>query len=113
MALGTPTVTQLKKSHSAPLDLIHMDFHADASYPSGGYAAFTAFVRTALGRDVTIAYVERANTLKDNAGGVVDLIPTFDFANDKLYFTMASTGVEIANTALTANTHVVLIVACY
>jgi hypothetical protein len=113
MALGTPTVTQLKKSASAPLDLIHLDFHGDASYPTGGYTAFQAFVRTALQRDVTIAYVQRGNTLKDAAGGVVDLIPTYDVANDKLYFTMASTGVEIANTALTAATHIVLIVACY
>lgn len=113
MALGTPTVTQLKKAASSPFDLYKFLFHSDASYPSGGYAAFQAFVRTALGRDVTIAFVERATPLKDLAGGVVDLFPTYDVAADKLYFTMASTGAEIANTALGANTDVTLIIACY
>lgn len=113
MALGTPTVTQLKKSATAPLDLHKFVFKADAAYPAGGYTAFQAFVRTALGRDVTIAFVERATPLKDAAGGVVDLFPTYDVANDKLYFTMGSTGVEIADTALTAGTDVTLIVACY
>ena len=93
MALGTPTVTQLVKSASAPLDLHKFVFVADAAYPAGGYTAFQAYVRAALKRDVTIAFVERGTPLKDAAGGLVDLIPTYDVAADKLYFTMASTGV--------------------
>ena len=113
MALGTPTVTQLKKSASAPFDLIQLAFLADGAYPAGGYADFLAYVQAALAREVTIAFVERATPLKDLAGGVVDLFPTYDVENDKLYFTMASTGAEIANTALSAGVTVTLIVACY
>jgi hypothetical protein len=112
MALGTPTVTQLKKSASAPLDVHMFSFKADAAYPAGGYADFQDFVRAALQRDVTVVGVKLATPLKDAAGGVVLLHPVYDQANDKLMFFMGSTGVEIANTALTAATDVILWVEC-
>jgi hypothetical protein len=113
MALGTPTVTQEKKSATAPLDLYRLTFLADTSYAAGGYAAFQAFVRTALGRDVTIAYVVRSSALKAKDDVLIDIFPTYDVANDKLYFTKGSTGVEIAAAALDASKTIDLIVACY
>lgn len=112
MALGTPTVTQLLKSGSAPYDVHKFSFKADAAYPAGGYTAFQAFVRTALKRDVTLVGVELAAILKDAAGGTILLHPVYDSVNDKLAFFMGSTGVEIANTALTAGTDVILWVKC-
>lgn len=113
MALGTPTVTALKKSYSSALDLYKFSFLADASYAAGGYANFQAFVRTALGRDVTIAFVKRSNTLKAANDATIDLLPTYDVANDKLYFTKASSGVEIVAAALDGTKTIELIVACY
>lgn len=112
MALGTPTVVQLKKSASAPLDVYKFTFKADAAYPAGGYPDFQAFARTALQRDVTVVGVELATPLKDAAGGVALLHPVYDVAADTLMFFMGSTGVEIANTALTAGTDVILWVKC-
>ena len=76
MALGTPTVVQPKKYASSPYDVYQFTFKADDAYPAGGYADFQDFVRTAMGRNVTLLTVERAGVLLDAAGGVVNLIPT-------------------------------------
>jgi hypothetical protein len=112
MALGTPTVTQLKKSASAPIDIIKMVFVADAAYPAGGYTAFQAFVRAYVKRDVTVVSVVRGTPLKSANATTVDMFPTYDVAADKLYFTLASTGVEIAQADLTTGVSVTLLVTC-
>ena len=115
MALGTPTVVQEKKSATAPLDLYRIAFLADDAYPADGegYPAFQAFVRTALGRDVTVAYVKRCSALKCLNDVTIDIFPTYDVANGSLYLMKASSGVEIAAAALDGTKTIDLIVACY
>lgn len=106
MALGTGTVTgQYKKSASAPLDVIHISFAGDSSYPTGGTIEFQAYVRALLGRDVTIAAVTKAA-----ATGVYTAI--YDIANDKLYVEDAA-GAEVGDETDLQATTFSLIVFCY
>lgn len=106
MALGTGTVTgQYKKSASAPLDVIHISFAGDDSYPTGGTAAFQAYVRALLDRDVTIACVT-----KGAATGTYT--PIYDIANDKLYVEDEN-GAEVANTTNLSGTTFALVLFCY
>lgn len=113
MALGTPTVTALKTSASAPLDLYRFVFLGDDYPGSGGFEDFQAFVRTALGRDVTIAYVKRSSPLKSENSATEDMIPTYDVVNDKLYFTLMHEGTEITGDDMSDASTIDLIVACY
>lgn len=106
MALGTLTIVeQEKKSASAPLDCISVSFPGDASYPTGGTAAFTAFIRAGLKRNVSIV-----GLIKNGATGVYT--PIFDKANDKLYVEDAA-GAQVANATDLSGTVFKLNVLCY
>lgn len=106
MALGTGTVTgQYKKSATAPLDVIHLSFAGDDSYPTGGTANFQAYVRALLSRDVTVAAVTKAA-----ATGVYTAI--YDIANDKLYVEDAA-GSEVGNGTDLQATTFALVLFCY
>jgi hypothetical protein len=77
MALGTATVGA--KAASSPgivrCDLI--SFAGDGAYPSGGTAAFQAYVRSALG----VGNLEVLGVCAQDCGGYV---PVYDKTNDKL-----------------------------
>lgn len=117
MTLGTITVqAQEKKSASAPLDLIQVQFAGDGSYPSGGTANFSALMAAVLGRAVSVAFVVEAGPCLDGASK--QLQPVYDGTwsgtplakHDKLMvFTFG--GVE-ASGDLSASTFN-LLVACY
>lgn len=90
MALGTPTNNgERMKSHSHALDVVDVSFLGDTAYVAGGTANFTAYMRTLLGRDVTVLDVR---PLGLNGGHEA----IFDAANDKLLMVVKATGVEAA-----------------
>ena len=106
MALGTATVVgQYKKSASAPLDVVQLSFAGDTAYPEGGTTEFQAYVRAALGRDVSVAGV-----IKAAATGVYT--PIYDVANDTLYVEDQDGVQVVTDTDLQATTFSFL-VFCY
>lgn len=109
MALGTGTlVGQPMKSHSHALDVVDLSFPGDGAYPTGGTAAFQAYVRALLPeqREVTVLAVLPGGL---NGG----YTPIYDAANDKLLMVVAATGVEVADTTNLSGTTMLLKVLCY
>ncbi len=106
MALGAATITQQgQKRPSAPLFADVLAFNGDGAYPSGGTAAFQAYVRAALGdnREV-LAVVDCA----PNA----TYYPVYDKTNDKLKVYVRATGVENATADISAQAFKVLVISC-
>ncbi len=78
MALATPaTALEKTQSKSNPVHFDLISFPGDSLYPTGGTAAFQAFVRTCLNKGA----VEIIAVIPQDCGGYV---PAYDKANDKL-----------------------------
>lgn len=94
MALGAATVNvQAGKAPSAPTFIDDISFAGDASYPTGGTAAFQDFIRGAAG----IKEGRTIDAVIDIAGQAANM-PIYNKATDKLMVFVRTTGVEVANT---------------
>lgn len=80
MALGTATVAsgQPGAAANAPVRFDKLSFKGDGTYAAGGTADFQAYVRAALGQQVTVLQV--LTHLGESSGYFL----TYDTANDKL-----------------------------
>lgn len=105
MALGAATInTSAGAAASAPTFIDDLSFAGDGTYPSGGTAAFQAYVRAKFKNQRTVL-------------GVIDIAPNatyypvYDRTNDKLKIYVRATGVENATADISAQTFRVLVIS--
>lgn len=77
MALGTAVVGNKVFSNPGPIIIAQIAVPLDTSYPAGGYTAFQAYVRNALG-------MPNATLLGLLANECSGIVPVYDTDNDKL-----------------------------
>ena len=94
MSLGAATVNvQAGKSASTPTFIDDISFAGDSSYPTGGTAAFEAYLQGTTG----IKEGRTIDAVIDVTGNATHY-PVYDKANNKLKMFVRTTGVEVANT---------------
>jgi pyrroline-5-carboxylate reductase len=105
MALGTGTVVSNDiQAASAPIFIKEISFAGDNAYPTGGTAAFQAYVRALLKMDVQLIAV-----LPCALNGVYNA--TYVTASDKLLISIAA-NTEVANATDLSGTTFKLKVLC-
>lgn len=108
MPLGTPVIqNQGGKSASTPVFIDEITFTGDTAYPTGGSAAFEAFIRGATG----IKEGRTVDAVIDVTGNATHY-PVYDKAANALKMFVRATGVEVANTTnMSATTFRVLVIS--
>lgn len=90
MALGTPTINAIRETRDGGQELL-MSFDGDGNYPAGGTADFNDYVRDAIktahaaAADANIRGEERVAALAVVPQDCGQYVPSYDYANDKLF----------------------------
>lgn len=96
MAIGTPALATGGKAGakpSAPLYALRVSFAGDGSYPTGGTVDFEGTLQAAFA-SAGLKGLAVLGVISEICG---DNKCEYDFANDKLFVRVISTGVEVAN----------------
>lgn len=92
MALGTTATIRARAGNRSEKE-VHVDFLSfagDGAYPTGGTAAFKAYVQNQTGKAIDQVLGVIPQSCGDNK-------PEYDIANDKLFVRVISTAAEVAN----------------
>lgn len=108
MALGTPDLSfNSLRAPSAGINVDVMTFTGDTAYAAGGTEEFSAFLKTALGREIEILAVLGYSIQGTTQPHTVH----YDRENDKLQVFLADTAAEAGAGDLSAATFHVTIVS--
>ena len=115
MALGTITILSLRETKDGGQELL-LSMAGDGAYPAGGTADFNAAVRAAIktaadaATDANVRGLERVavqHVIPVTAGVYV---PSYDYANDKLFVYDNSTDIESVVANMSGTTFVFAVV---
>lgn len=99
MALGTITITDVRETQDGGQELL-LSFPGDGTYPAGGTPGFNALVQDAI--EAAAAAASDANVRGRETVEVLYIVPqragiyvpSYDYANDKLFVYSNATDVE-------------------